>query len=656
MPNPGESSHAERIARELGDCRHRGIDKLDHTSHNQGRVQAPELDRLAHSYAEARQAPWRGRTAQIKGMLREALNAFEIGNPADAQLIRDLFFGADPDAVIPTSAELLGKARRRRGNPSESRFRDIRKIAFLDFAEFLLDFAELAREPSAAANPPPLLSDEPLDAPMPPGADRRWVPAALKAILRFDIVDPGDTSGRTIAEHRRIIAEYGRCWWGWFKARHDEDHTGVMAERLSNCDVGLWERSGGLFYVARCDQVVVDAGRYIESPERELTPDYYRSQPYPAWLRLRTIRNSSYQEFAERFGPLPNLAGTIIWSPESTTEPIVIPGQGSSVLHIADLRFGSNHRWSTASVPHRSFVTTENAIAQTLLSHDVDLTTVGVVAICGNFVSDEPTAGAFDEAFAFIDGLCEQLPNVHRENVVIVPGADDFARPGDRERANQALYREFHKRLYDDEDLTRMRRYEFGSFRLNVLPVNSVKLLGIDERDEGLFGYGYDRQLNAMREDYLRHHGHTTVVNAVMAHHHLISTPVKTPETVPQEPVQMRVMPGIQDARDVLAKLSASRVTLFLHGHLHEPDCYTVTSADGWRTVVCGAGTAGAAEGWLRTKYHDNHANSLALYEVSDDLIRGRMLIYDQDFRTTPPAREFAIEGSSAQMNRRRGT
>jgi hypothetical protein len=322
----------------------------------------------------------------------------------------------------------------------------------------------------------------PVSAPSQGNTDPRLTPQKLEAVLRFSGTDPGATDAVTIEEHKQIIDERGRCWWGWFKAAHDEDHTSAMAERLRNREVGLWGPADGLFFVAKCEGVAVGDGGRIPTPDLDLTPAYYRHQPYPAWLSLTSIRRSDYEEFVQRFGELPSTQATVHWEPQPPPEPLVVPAKGHAVLHLADMRFGQDHRWSTAAAPHRSLVRTEEAIARALLVHGIDLTAIGVVIICGNFVSGDPSAVAYSEALAFIDGLCEQLPNIDRGHVVIVPGADDFVRPGDREQSEEGLYRKFHRDVYGgpEADLIRLRRYEFADFRLNVLPVNSVKMLDLD--------------------------------------------------------------------------------------------------------------------------------------------------------------------------------
>lgn len=139
-----EADRFERIARELADCRARGIERIDIRSHNQTPVVAFELERLADGYASARGMPRQGRVAQIKGLLREALASLEDSDPDNAGLIRALFFGSEVGRVSKSSSDLLNAAQRVYGESSASRFREIRRTAFRSFAGFLIDFAETA--------------------------------------------------------------------------------------------------------------------------------------------------------------------------------------------------------------------------------------------------------------------------------------------------------------------------------------------------------------------------------------------------------------------------------------------------------------------------------------------------------------------------------
>ena len=626
------------LADELSRCRQRGIEGLDRVTHNTQRVESRLLDSLAQRYSAVTAPRLRDRIPRIKHLLRSALASYEEdGNTDDAQLLWDLFFGDAPDKVRRSAGELLDDAQRKWQEPNDARFRERRRAAYNAFASYLLDFvtasddrvvtdanpvgadtqrSEIGSERVVAENYRPLFID-----------GRTLRTSKIEAVLRFALQNPGGEE-LTIVEHQRIIDEKGACWWGWFKAAHDDDHAPQIAQRLGGgCEVALWNRREGICYVARCEEVRVAHGTGMPSPDPSLTPAYYRSSRWPAWLKLTAISDSTIRDLVQRFGDLPATRPTIFWSPEPALEPIVIEAHGRAILHLSGLRFGRYHRWSTAAVRRSGLPTAQGAIDTVLEMHDIDPGSIGVVVICGNFVSEEPNEPAYDEALAFIEGLCAELPNVQPANVTIVPGADDFARPDDQAKSSQTLYRQFHKRLYGEEGLhiSQLRRYAFTNFHINVLPVNTVNLLDLSERDEGMFGQGYDGQLNVMLRDQRRSGAaRRRVINVVAAHHHLIPTLVKLPLAAEDVSIKGRQSPGIHDAREVLEKLAANRVRLFLHGHLHEPEFLIISSPDGWLTAVCGAGTAGAAEDWLRTKYRSNYENTIAIYDIEEHHVRGR--------------------------------
>jgi hypothetical protein len=654
VPDADERSLADELSR----CRQRGIEGLDRVTHNMPRVEAPVLDSLAERFSAVTPPRLRDRIGRIKHLLRHALARYEEdGNRDDARLLSDLFFGDASDKVRPSAGVLLDAAKQKWGESNDARFRERRRAAYKAFAGYLLDFVS-AGEARAAADASRAQAESQRSA----GANDLIVPASyrrlsidgrtlrtskIEALLRFSLQDPGPGGDAlTIKEHQQIIDENGACWWGWFKAAHDDDHVPQIAQRLGGGgEVALWNRRHKICYLARCAEVQVAAGTDMPSPDPSLTPAYYRSSRWPAWLKLTAISESSPEDLIERFGDLPVTRPTIFWSPELAVEPVVIAAHGRSILHLSGLRFGRFHRWSTSAVRRQGMPTAQGAIRTVLEMHDIDPGSIGVVVICGNFVSEEPTESAYAEALAFIEGLCAELPSVAPANVTIVPGADDFARPGDPKRASQTLYREFHQRLYAEEGLhiSQLRRYAFSDFHVNVLPVSTVNMLGLGERDEGIFGQGYDSQLNVMWRDYRRSGAESRrAINMVATHHHLIPTLVKLPVAAKDVSIKERQSPGIHDAREVLEKLEANRVRLFLHGHLHQPEFLIINAPDGWQTAVCGAGTAGAAEDWLRTKYRSNHENAIAIYDVEPHHIRGRAFLLGEHYRA-PAMKEFRI-------------
>jgi hypothetical protein len=654
----------DRVAKQLAVCRHRGLERLDVVESNQPPVVTPDLDALAGRYAVARNAPGHDRVSVIKSLLRAAIDAFaKDGNVAEGRLVSDLFFGDATSYIARSGGDLLRVAQDHFGEPSEGRFRLIRRRTLVLFSTFLLEYvseAELQAAPpssirgSAAA----VQADDPS---LPIAAAALLGSPPIEIVLQFAWLDPGGSGRVTIDEHRRLIAENGSCWWGWFKAEYDLDHAGPLTEMRANlpATVALWVRREDLFYTARCESIEVADGQPTASPDPQLTPAYYRDGRWPAWFRFTAIDSepTGRQEVTARFGrDIRPTGATVLWrsSSRAAEAPFTAAAAGTSVLHLSDLHFGSKHRWNTYLVPERASRSAEEAIARTLELHEIAADSIGVVVISGNFSSDRPTDGAFSEAKAFIDGLCGRLPHVNPANVVILPGAEDFERPGRSNSAHQTLYRRFHDAVYGEEkelDLDKLRRYEFPLFRLNVLPINSVKFLGEGERHHGLFGRGYDSALSVMRQDYLtgRAHGRR-VVNVVAAHHHLISTTIRLRQ---HDLVVDSEMPGISDARDVLQRLRDNKVRLFLHGHLHSPESIPMPSNDGWQFWISGAGTAGAAEYLLRdTMYPRNH---LAVFDFGPDTIRCRVLGFDEEFLRYPIVGEIAIPDQTFQSDLRPG-
>ena len=141
MPEPYDPV---AIAGDLVDCRQRGLDWLDHKSTNQQPVNAAGLQGLAEDYVAARGLVAIGRIAQIKILLEHGIAELSRqGQPADASLLRDLFFGGSPDGAIKPPGELLRNARKRSGE-TEARFRERRSNAMKTFAGFLITFTILA--------------------------------------------------------------------------------------------------------------------------------------------------------------------------------------------------------------------------------------------------------------------------------------------------------------------------------------------------------------------------------------------------------------------------------------------------------------------------------------------------------------------------------
>jgi hypothetical protein len=175
------------ISAELAACRKRGIERIDVRSHNQVPVPTPELQRLAGEYLLAAGRSVKGRIAQIKYLLRDAIKALSAENEPDAELITDLFFGDSQHHVTKSASELLDTARRQYDFGSELRFRQAWHNAFDDFAEFLLRFVATAQPATGAET----LAETTADS-MPYNHDSVLAPEVQPQAATFGYVDNGE--------------------------------------------------------------------------------------------------------------------------------------------------------------------------------------------------------------------------------------------------------------------------------------------------------------------------------------------------------------------------------------------------------------------------------------------------------------------------------
>lgn len=189
---------ASAIAAELADCRKRGVESIDRRTHNQAPLALPQLDHLALMTTASARNQERRRSARIKDLLRRALSAYgERHDPAEARLISDLFFGDSTSYVRRTAGELLDLAMAHAGEQNEERFRERRRVAFHDFAHFLIQYAPEAADPVAKLAPSPAsITGEPT-AVTAPGATATPIRAAP-----LDLAEEAALS----SEHRRIEA------------------------------------------------------------------------------------------------------------------------------------------------------------------------------------------------------------------------------------------------------------------------------------------------------------------------------------------------------------------------------------------------------------------------------------------------------------------
>jgi hypothetical protein len=187
MTEGSDGGPAAAISLELTSCRKRGIERIDVRSHNQAPVPAPELERLASDYMLAAGRSAKGRIAQIKYLLRDALDVFARESEPDAKLITALFFGDSQHYVTKSASELLDTARRQYDFGSELRFRQAWHNAFGGFAEFLLRFAAVAPPEDGTGTPPEAAAGG-----LPYNHDSVLAPEVQRQVATIGYVDSGE--------------------------------------------------------------------------------------------------------------------------------------------------------------------------------------------------------------------------------------------------------------------------------------------------------------------------------------------------------------------------------------------------------------------------------------------------------------------------------
>jgi hypothetical protein len=97
-----------QLERDLGLCLRQGLDRLDYPDHFGRPIDLPALTRIADGYVQAEGLAIRGRSAQIKRLLWDALGRMQGNDASGARFLRLLFFGETPweerqPSVLPVS-------------------------------------------------------------------------------------------------------------------------------------------------------------------------------------------------------------------------------------------------------------------------------------------------------------------------------------------------------------------------------------------------------------------------------------------------------------------------------------------------------------------------------------------------------------------------
>lgn len=118
-------------------------------------------------------------------------------------------------------------------------------------------------------------------------------------ILRFrDLVTE---DGETILTHKTIIDREGSVWWAWWRKGHEITPTsefGILRTRANETglQVMLVDSGQNKLYLAKCSDIICQENKPLNSPNLDLTPEYYRDRPYFAWFNFTSIEECDITE------------------------------------------------------------------------------------------------------------------------------------------------------------------------------------------------------------------------------------------------------------------------------------------------------------------------------------------------------------------------
>ena len=111
-------------------------------------------------------------------------------------------------------------------------------------------------------------------------------------ILRFR--DLSTDTGQTIATHSAIIHDKGSVWWGWWKKQGEKIPWALFQTfaRAAPFEIYLFDTGTLSLYKTVLLDIIWDSkGSFIaDSPDANLTPDYYGKSTYLTWFRFKQIK------------------------------------------------------------------------------------------------------------------------------------------------------------------------------------------------------------------------------------------------------------------------------------------------------------------------------------------------------------------------------
>jgi predicted MPP superfamily phosphohydrolase len=410
------------------------------------------------------------------------------------------------------------------------------------------------------------------------------------AILRFSDAEKIPTVGA----HLEIINSKKFVWWAWWRKDKESPSLDVLRKLQGEIKVhtplriGLVNRKGEeSFHVASCVDLQYAAdGSKINSPDPDLTPEYYRADTYPAWFKFQAIDTISRADFVREFVVVPYLDPTlyeVFWKVNGDLNTVeVTPGEtwtmnqvrtcGEVILHISDLHFGDLHGFPTHhSQPGRGVDGRPLwEVISTCVRRDLGVQ-IGVVVVSGDLIS-KGKGESYIEARDFLEQLLHAL-SLDKSHCVIVPGNHDLwtigAEHPTRDYAHERPYRDFMEAFFKSEfrSLERVRRYVTPSGRdLIFVELNSARIRSDELKEYGYVAkHRYDRLLTFIADSLRQENNSATPIFFAVLHHHVM------PVSCVEIPDEKRPVSICLDAGELMDEFQNFGIQFVLHGHQHAP-------------------------------------------------------------------------------------
>lgn len=410
------------------------------------------------------------------------------------------------------------------------------------------------------------------------------------AILRFSDAEKIPTVGA----HLEIISSKRTAWWGWWRKEKESPCLDVLRKLQAEIKVhtplrmGLVNRKGDeSFHVASCVELqYAPDGSKINSPDPDLTPEYYRSDMYPAWFKFQAIDTVTRADFVREFAVVPYLDPTlyeVFWKTDGDFKTVeVTPSEtwtmnpvstyGEVILHISDLHFGELHGFPiNPSQPGQGI----NGrplweVISTRVRRDLGVQ-IGVLVVSGDLIS-KGKGESYAQARDFLDELLNSL-GLDKSHCIIVPGNHDMWTVGvehpSRDYGHERPYRDFMESFFktDFRTLERVRRYLTPSGRdLIFIELNSARMRSDELREYGYVAkHRYDRLLSFVSDSLKQEDGSKEPVFFAVLHHHIM------PVSCVEIPDEKRPVSICLDAGELMDEFQNFGIQFVLHGHQHAP-------------------------------------------------------------------------------------